>query len=315
MKLSIIVPVYNLEKYIARTLDSLLHINFSFEYEIITINDGSTDSSGAILNKYSKIYDSINVVSIPNGGVSNARNIGIKKSKGEYVTFIDGDDTVEPDFFEKAVRELDKEGYDFVQGNHVVIENEKVFYNQHVYEDKEVSNYQEMLYLFFRPGQEKKIHNNVWGKVFRAEVVRRIAFDCSLIVAEDQKYVFDVLRIAKKIKLMKDNCIFYYQRESSAMHIFSVAKEQGKLEVLDYCESNISNCEIISFINWHRIKTFIGLYWFYTKQRDSLSEEVRNRILKIYSKDIVPFFNKKINLILIMLRYTPSILDLYIRRK
>ena len=315
MKLSIIIPVYNLENYIAKTLDSLLHINFSNKFEIIVVNDGSTDSSETILNQYKERYENITVISVPNSGVSNARNLGIKKANGEYLTFVDGDDTVESDFFEKAVRELDNGGYDFIQGNYVVIENDKVFNNQHIDRDTEVIDFHEMMNLFFAPGQEKKIHNNVWGKVFRAEVARKISFDISLAVAEDQKYVFDVLCIAEKIKLLKDNCVYYYQRESSAMHTFSIAKEQGKLDVLDYCESHIPYSEITTLINWHRMRIYMGLYYHYTIRKDSQAGEIRTKILELYSRELISFLNRKTKLILIMMRYARSALDFYIRRR
>lgn len=314
MKLSIIIPVYNLEDYIVKTLDSLLNINFSNKFEIIAVNDGSTDSSEIILNQYKERYENIIVISIPNGGVSNARNLGIKKANGEYVTFVDGDDTVNPDFYEKAVHELDNGGYDFVQGNYVIIENDKVFNNQHIDRDTEVIDFHEMMNLFFAPGQEKKIHNNVWGKVFRAEVAQKISFDMSLAVAEDQKYVFDVLCIAKKIKLLKDICVHYYQRKSSAMHTFSIAKEQGKLDVLDYCESHIPYSEISTFINWHRMRTHMGLYYHYTKMRDSQAGEVRKEILALCSSEIFSFMDTKTKIIIFMLKYARYALDVYFRR-
>lgn len=315
MKLSIIIPVYNLENYIAKTLDSLLHINFSEKFEIIAVNDGSTDSSEAILNQYKERYENISVLSIPNGGVSNARNLGIKKANGEYITFVDGDDTVEPDFFEKAVRELDNGGYDFVQGNYAVVDNEKRFYSQYLDQDTELNDFHAMMELFFCPGQGKKIHYTVWGKVFRAEIVRKISFDMSLVVAEDKKYVFDVLCIAKKIKLLKEICINYYQRESSAIHTFNVKKEQGKLDVLDYCESNVPYPKIITYINYQRMIILMRLYWHYTKTGNSQAGEVRKGLLALCSGEIFPFMDTKTMVIMFMLRYTRFALDCYIRRK
>ena len=90
MKLSIIVPVYNLENYISTTLESLLSIRFSFDYEIVVINDGSVDESESIIHGYQKKYGQITLYSIEHQGVSNARNIGISKASGEYISFVDG---------------------------------------------------------------------------------------------------------------------------------------------------------------------------------------------------------------------------------
>ena len=159
MKLSIIVPVYNLEDYIATTLDSLLSIHFSSDYEIIMINDGSTDDSESIIRGYQRSHNQIVLYSIENQGVSNARNVAISKASGEYITFVDGDDTIEPDFFEKAVQELDTSGYDFVQGNYRIIDGANTSYEQFVSEDMAITEKDIMLDKLF--GLEKLIHNAV----------------------------------------------------------------------------------------------------------------------------------------------------------
>lgn len=96
MFFSLIIPVYNVELYLRQCLDSVLNQNFD-NYEVICINDGSTDGSGAILDEYSKKNDSIKVISQKNKGLSAARNAGIKAAKGDYVFFLDSDDWIEKD--------------------------------------------------------------------------------------------------------------------------------------------------------------------------------------------------------------------------
>lgn len=97
MKVSVIVPVYNLEKHIERCLDSLLSQNFE-HYEIIVVDDGSTDNTGPICDEYAIKYDFIKVIHKSNGGVSSSRNEGIKLSCGKYIMFVDGDDYVTPNY-------------------------------------------------------------------------------------------------------------------------------------------------------------------------------------------------------------------------
>ena len=145
MKLSIIVPVYNLENYISRTLDSLLAIRFSHDYEIIVVNDGSTDRSEAVIAGYQEKTDKIHLYSIENRGLPGARNYGISKAAGEHITYVDGDDTVDPDFFEKAVAELDAGGYDFVQGNYREVYENRVVDRIFADQDTELSGRKEML--------------------------------------------------------------------------------------------------------------------------------------------------------------------------
>ena len=97
MKLSIIVPVYNVADYLPKCLDSLLVQDLSQnEYEIIVVNDGSTDNSGKIAEEYSKTYSNIILINQENQGLSGARNTGIQNAKGEYVQFVDSDDYLEP---------------------------------------------------------------------------------------------------------------------------------------------------------------------------------------------------------------------------
>ena len=96
MKLSIVIPVYNVEKYLRQCLDSVLAQTFS-DYEVICVNDGSTDGSGRILKEYASGHSVVKVVEQKNGGLSAARNAGLKKAEGEYVLFLDSDDWLEKD--------------------------------------------------------------------------------------------------------------------------------------------------------------------------------------------------------------------------
>ena len=98
--ISIVVPIYNVEKYLKKCLDSIINQTYK-NIEIILINDGSTDNSGKICDNYKENYDNVVVIHNKNRGVSVSRNIGIDKAKGNYITFIDADDYIEPDMIEK----------------------------------------------------------------------------------------------------------------------------------------------------------------------------------------------------------------------
>lgn len=312
MKLSIIVPVYNLENYIAATLDSLLSIRFSADYEILVINDGSTDKSESVIRGYQQKHSQIVLYTIENQGVSNARNLGLSKAKGEYITFVDGDDTVEPDFFEKAIFELDSGGYDFVQGNYVTLDNGKVSFFQYSGKDMELCNKKAMLESYFEPNR-KKIHNTVWGKVFRAEVVQGVTFDMALAVSEDQKFVFDVICSAKKIKVLKELCINYYLRDSSAIHTMDTKKYDDQLTVLAYCKERVPYPEIKVYIEWHELITLLNLYFCVTEQRNPCADEARKAILNLNLKSVKPFLDGKKLVILTLLRHARMLYDIYIR--
>ena len=103
-KISIIVPVYNVENYISRCIDSILSQTFA-DWECLLIDDGSTDNSGDICDAYSKKDQRFIVCHKENGGVSSARNEGIEMSKGEWITFIDADDWILPEYLEHFIAE------------------------------------------------------------------------------------------------------------------------------------------------------------------------------------------------------------------
>ena len=117
---SIIVPVYNAEKFLRRCIDSILAQTYT-DFELLLIDDGSKDSSGSICDKYAAKDERIRVFHKENGGVSSARNLGLDHAQGEWVTFVDADDYIEENFLKSFEGNLDA---DLVVGNAVLINNE-----------------------------------------------------------------------------------------------------------------------------------------------------------------------------------------------
>ena len=312
MKLSIIVPVYNLENYIATTLNSLLSIRFSSDYEIVVINDGSTDDSEFIIRKYQQAHSQIALFSIENQGVSNARNVALSKASGEYITFVDGDDTVESDFFEKAVRELDRGGYDFVQGNYKIIDGNNTSYEQFVSEDVVVTEKDIMLEKLF--GLRKLIHNAVWGKVYRAEIIKDISFDRTINIAEDQKFVFDVIAKSKKIKLLSYVGYSYLQRNTSAMHDVNINGDIDKMNVLSYCKARVTNNRVLQNIERHELQTLLDMYSVIALN-DGDNRECYKRICELDIKPIRDDLNSKLRLKLFLIKHARFIYDLILRKR
>lgn len=135
LKLSIIVPVYNVSKYLAKCLDSLLCQDLNLEeYEIIVVNDGSTDNSGEIAKQYEDKNINIKVVRQENQGLSGARNTGIKLAKGKYIQFVDSDDYLEPNVLRTLVDKMESDNLDVLRFNYQnVNENYEVYepYKEH----------------------------------------------------------------------------------------------------------------------------------------------------------------------------------------
>ncbi|MCQ2336035.1 MAG: glycosyltransferase [Paludibacteraceae bacterium] len=135
LKLSIIVPVYNVSKYLAKCLDSLLVQDLMIEeYEIIVVNDGSTDNSGEIAKEYADKYSNIILINQENQGLSGARNTGIKVAQGKYIQFVDSDDYLEPNVLKTLVDKMDGDSLDVLRFNYQnVNENYEVYepYKEH----------------------------------------------------------------------------------------------------------------------------------------------------------------------------------------
>ena len=313
MKLSIVVPVYNLERYIARTLDSLLAIRFSYDYEIIVVNDGSTDASETVIREYQKKTDRIRLFTIENGGVSNARNIGVRQAAGEYITFVDGDDTVEPDFYETAVAELDQGGYDFVQGNYRKIYGDHTEDMECVKRDVVLTDRKEMLaqYYCFNRGY---IHAGVWAKVYQAEFVRRIPANRKWNNAEDLEHNFRILCECDRVKLLKDICINYYQREDSAVHTLNVEKERQALAVLDQMLEMNPYRELDWMLHRQRLLYLQGRYCCLCRERNPQVGTVRDVILRIPFRQVWPHLTKEERKWVLLHRFAGPLYDFYIRR-
>jgi len=126
-KLSIVIPVYNVEKYLSKCLDSIL-VDNAFTGQVICVNDGSTDGSAAILEEYAKKYSNIEIITQPNAGLSAARNAGLKVAKGEYVCFLDSDDYWEPYVLKGLMEQVELDDLDVLRFDYQnVNENYEVF--------------------------------------------------------------------------------------------------------------------------------------------------------------------------------------------
>ena len=150
--ISVIVPVFNSEKTLNRCLDSILNQTFK-NFEVICVNDGSQDNSGQILNEYKMKDERIKVIEQKNKGLSGARNTGINLAKGKYVTFIDSDDWIEINTFEKIKENIDKK-YDVIRIDYT--SNDNIEKNKKIYKNE---------LLDF-----KKIHEQFIPKVLKGEI-------------------------------------------------------------------------------------------------------------------------------------------------
>ena len=133
MILSFIIPVYNVEKYVAKCLDSIL-VGNAFTGQVICVNDGSTDGSGKILEQYATKYPNVEIITQPNAGLSAARNSGIKAATGEYVCFLDSDDYWEPNVLGELMEQIDRDNLDVLrfkfQNVRILTDNDEISHDK-----------------------------------------------------------------------------------------------------------------------------------------------------------------------------------------
>lgn len=184
--ITIIIPVYNVEKYLAKCIDSILNQTFT-DWELILIDDGSKDKSGKICDESSYKDKRIKVIHKTNEGVSKARNKGIELAKGEYICFIDSDDWIEPTYL-KDFRTQEQQ-YDFYFSGALYDTYDKV-YSYKKYIEKYCKNKSEIKNEFFK--QDLLSNGYPWGKLYKTQIIKdnKLKFNEKLTINEDHLFVF-----------------------------------------------------------------------------------------------------------------------------
>lgn len=174
--ISIIVPVYRVEQYLVKCVESLLGQTYR-ETEIILVDDGSPDQCGAICDGYAARDSRIRVIHQPNGGVSSARNAGLAAASGEYIGFVDPDDWVQPDMYERMLEEMTARQADLVICGYQYHHEDGSVDETRLYpeRDTEVIDRKELLKRF--GDMPPTVRHVTWNKLFRRSLLRELRFD------------------------------------------------------------------------------------------------------------------------------------------
>lgn len=226
-KISIIVPVYNTEKYLAKCLDSIVNQTYK-NLEIICVNDGSTDNSLDILKKYSVQDSRIAIVNKENGGLSSARNTGLQAVHGEYVMFVDSDDWIDTDTCEKALNAALFIDADVVMWTYIREYSDKslvtpLFHNEKkVWMEKEVTQlHRRMVGLTGNELSDPSKTDSIitaWGKLYRRDCLRNQWFvDTKIIGTEDALFNIAVFFNVKKAVFIPDTHYHYFKSNTGSL--------------------------------------------------------------------------------------------------
>lgn len=215
-QISVIIPVYNVEKYLEKCVYSILNQTLEAD-EIILVNDGSTDKSGEICNRLESENERIRVLNKENGGLSDARNYGVKNSNGQYITFIDSDDYVRCDYLELLYKGLKKNNADISVVNHQsVYENSKDETKQ--YKDTaatiEVMDGKQIL-KYALLGEKGSL--SAWAKLYKRGYVVENPFPVGKLY-EDMEIIYNIYLKATKIAIINEKAYYYLQRDNSIVH-------------------------------------------------------------------------------------------------
>lgn len=264
MKVSIIIPVYNSEKYIGKCLDHLLNQTYQ-NFEIICINDGSKDNSLEILKKYSQKDKRIIVLDQTNKGIAKTRNIGIQKANGDYIMFVDNDDYMDKDYLRVYVDNTENGKYDIVIGGYKRIDNEGKLLNRQVLNSN--SNWSK--YIVTAP----------WAKIYKKTFILNNKITFLNYVGEDIYFNLKCYSSNPKIKIIKnDGYVWFYNNDSFS----NTNKNKGT-------KSNINIIKLLEYLkeavdmNDIYVKYFMKRYvvWYLTFLGENSS---KNDIKKEYDK-------------------------------
>ena len=280
--ISIIVPVYNIENYLDKCIKSL--VNQTYEnLEILLIDDGSTDCSGQKCDEWAQKDSRIQVIHKPNGGVSAARNRGLKEAKGEYIGFVDGDDYIDKHMYEQMYQCLCE------------TKAEACFCNIYYAKDDEVLSESE---LNFEKVNLKKIvmqtmfeKNNqnfpVWNKLMKKECIETIQFDETIKIYEDGLFNLECLDKIEKIAFVKEHFYYYVvSRKNSALHEFNIEKHVTVLDAMIKMNHILAKNQIEA--RFLQQADFIGKVYLYEQiaKRKNLSLDFTTykKVIKQYLK-------------------------------
>lgn len=230
--ISIIVPIYRVEKYLKKCVDSILVQTYK-NFELILVDDGSPDNCPAICDEYAKQDDRVVVVHKKNGGLSDARNAGLDIAKGEYIGFVDSDDYISPIMYETLMNRIISDQSDLAMCKYMciydsgeIIKKEKSdkTISKKCYSPKEF-----ILELFMPHGVDYVV---AWSKLYKKEIFNKLRFPIGK-QHEDEFIIHSVVAQCKKISCVEDELYYYRQREGSIM------TENFNVKRLDYGDALI----------------------------------------------------------------------------
>lgn len=291
IKLSFIVPVYNMERYLEMCIDSILAQDVE-QSEIILVDDGSTDESIFLCDKYAKQYENIKVIHKVNAGISSARNTGLLEAQGRYVCFVDSDDFFKKEFANEFLEICEREDLDIIRGWYGIYDEETRMYQKHPFPSISYSNITLSGYQFLQKSIKEHANEVVpWLGLFRREYLAKngLMFPEGISYEEDQLFFLEALICDSHCKIYQSEIEFYSyrKRQGSATKTPQFKQIEDIVYVVEK-ESNLLNkYKLSKDIRYSVLKYICSSFYQLTSIYGRLEKEDAKRTVKI-----IPFWMK-----------------------
>lgn len=284
-KISIIVPIYNIEKYLSRCLDSILAQTYK-NLEVILVDDGSVDNSGMIADEYARNDQRIIVIHQVNKGVSAARNAGLDLATGDYIGFVDGDDYIESDMYEILMRIIDEQQVDIAHCGYQMVYPSRIDYYYNTREKQKMNREEGVFELL----KGRKIEPGLWNKLYKAELFKEIRLPIGIAETEDLLCNFELFCLAESSFFYDVSKYHYMLRSGSATsETLSEKKRRDRYYVVSYIMNKVRYDDIyygIAYERYLRILIENAMQKDYSKlQKESLERLRKESGKAIFSKD------------------------------
>lgn len=304
-KISILIPVYNVEKYIEQTIKSVLEQTYT-NFELILLDDGSTDKSIDVIRKYEKIDKRIKYITRENKGVLETRIELIKAATGDYSMFLDADDWIDKITLENMYKEIAKDDCDVVRCNKVkeiVNENRKI-YMPHFNSGKEIIRFEEFPNRVYPYFINTYICNSVVAQLIKTEYLKDVRINTKVSMAEDLNFNLDLYNKIKSIKFMEDYYYHYRYNDNSIttqnISRLGIDKKVDDVkfvysQLLNYIKKwNIDTEDNRKIIMKRIINEMLICTRQFSKVRDIKLNEIVNFIQEKFEKDDIREYMKNI---------------------